>query len=306
MKRLMLVDGNALLHRAYHAYPNLTTSKGELIGAVYGFSNMLLTAIERLEPTHIAVAWDVGKETFRHETYKEYKAKRPSMDGDMACQIERTHEVVKRLNIPQYGIPKYEADDLIGTLSNRAAEDKGAEVVIVTGDRDALQLVKGKRVVVYMPTSFGGKDRGAMIFDEEAVKDKYGLEPSQIIDLKGLMGDASDNIKGVAGIGQVTATKLLQQAKSVEEVYQNLESLVIAERVKKLLLSGREDAFMSKHLATINVSVPLDFSWEDCQLSNYDKQEVVELFEQLEFESLMGKLPKDSWEEGVEDIFLKG
>lgn len=315
MKKLLLVDGNSLLHRAYHAYPSLTTSKGEVVGAVYGFSLMLLTTIEKLQPTHLAVAWDVSRVTFRHKVYKEYKAGRPEMDEELLGQIERTKEAVGGLNIPQFGIKGYEADDVIGTLVKQVSQRgnfKG-QVVIVTGDRDALQLVEGSRVVVYMPVSgFLGqgrgragaiKDRGIMIFDEEAVKTKYGLRPNQMIDLKGLMGDASDNIKGVAGVGQVTATRLLQQADSVEQIYALIDKIEASDRVKGLLLAGREAAKMSKQLVTINTKVPIKFSWKACCLADYDREKVVRLFEELEFKSLINKLPKDRWEEDLEEVF---
>lgn len=311
MEKLLLVDGNALLHRAYHAYPRLVTQEGEVVGAVYGFMVMLLTAIERLSPTHVAVAWDVGKITFRHESYAEYKAGRVEMDQELVDQVERTKEVVTALNMPQFGVPNFEADDIIGTLALQAAKSKkDCQVVIATGDRDALQLIDGKRIVVYMPAaswrSQAGKpspDRGVSVFDEEAVKAKYGLSPRQIIDLKALMGDASDNIKGVRGIGQVTATKILTEAGSVEEVYKNVERLAVSERVKILLREGKESAFLSKNLATISVTVPIKLSWEGCKLSDYDRDKVLALFNKLNFKSLVNRLPKDSWEEDLENVF---
>lgn len=306
-KRLVLVDGNSLLHRAFHAYPRLTTPAGEVVGAVYGFTVMLLTALEKLAPKYAAIAWDVGKETFRTKEYAEYKAGRPEMDQELADQVDRTKEVVSVLNIPQFGIDNYEADDVIGTLTEQAIKSKGGvQVVIVTGDRDALQLVKEDKVVVYMPAGGGSKfskDRGISLFDEEAVKAKYGLTPRQIIDLKGLMGDPSDNIKGVRGIGQVTATKLLTEAGSVDGIYKDLEKLSAAERVKNLLRGGRESAFLSRKIATINLEVPIKLSWEDCELSNYDREKALELFTELNFKSLVNRLPKDKWEEDLENVF---
>src|SRR3989344_6053602 len=155
-KRLVLIDGNSLLHRAYHGYPRFTAPSGEVVGAVYGFTSMLLTALEKLSPRYVAIAWDVGKVTFRTEEYKEYKAGRPEMDQELVDQIERTKQIVEVLNIPQFGVDNYEADDVIGTLSRQATENgKKVQVVIVTGDRDALQLVDGDRVVVYMPSGGG-------------------------------------------------------------------------------------------------------------------------------------------------------
>jgi DNA polymerase-1 len=279
---------------------------------------MLLTALEKLSPSYVAIAWDVGKKTFRTQEYAEYKAGRPETEQELVDQIERTKGIVSALNIPQFGVTNYEADDVIGTLATQALErtrelknsrtqDGGVQVIIVTGDRDALQLVDDDKIVVYMPSGGGAnkfiKDRGASLFDEEAVKAKYGLSPKQIIDLKGLMGDASDNIKGVAGVGLVTATKLLQEAPSVERIYENVDSLSVTERVKNLLRAGKESAFLSKRIATINREVPITLSWEACELSNYDREKVLALFEELAFKSLINKLPKDKWEEDLEEVF---
>lgn len=305
-KRLVLIDGNSLLHRAYHGYPRFTAPSGEVVGAVYGFTSMLLTALEKLSPRYVAIAWDVGKKTFRTEEYAEYKAGRAETDQELVDQIERTKQIVEALNIPQFGVTNYEADDVIGTLATQAvASDKEVQVVIVTGDRDALQLVEDERVVVYLPSGGGAfsKDRGVSLFDETAVKAKYGLTPKQIIDLKALMGDASDNIKGVPGVGQVTATKLLEQAGSVEEIYEKLESLKITPRVRQLMEDGKESAILSKRLVTINKETPIKLSWKDCELADYDREKVLAIFEELKFRSLINKLPKDRWEADLEEVF---
>ncbi|PIZ24545.1 hypothetical protein COY48_02500 [Candidatus Collierbacteria bacterium CG_4_10_14_0_8_um_filter_43_86] len=313
MKKLILIDGNALLHRAYHAYPPLSTPKGELINAVYGFSSMLLSVIEKLSPTHLAVAWDLKGPTFRKQEFEEYKANRRPMDEELATQIDRTKEVVERLNIPQYGIEGFEADDIIGTLAklafektqklkNSKTQDDEIQVVIVTGDRDSLQLIKEKRVVVYLPIQ--NHHGQSIVFDEDKVKEVYGLTPKQIIDLKSLMGDPSDNIPGVKGVGKVTATKLIQEFESLDNIYNNINNPKINTRVKAMLLMEREMAGKSYHLAEIDTNVPLELSWKDCLLANYDKKKVVELFEELNFKSLIGKLPKDSWEMEVQEVFI--
>ena len=307
-KRLVLIDGNSLLHRAYHGYPRFTTPVGEVVGAVYGFTSMLLSALEKLSPSYVAIAWDVGKKTFRTEVYAEYKAGRAETDQELVDQIDRTKEIVTALNIPQFGVTNYEADDVIGTLAEQARpqlRSSGGQVVIVTGDRDALQLVEDDRVVVYLPSGGGAfsKDRGVSIFDETAVKAKYGLTPKQIIDLKALMGDASDNIKGVPGVGQVTATKLLEQAESIEEIYEKLDQIKITPRVKKLMEDGKESAFLSKRLATINRETPIKLSWKDCELADYNREKVIAIFDELKFKSLVNKLPKDKWDEDVEEVF---
>ena len=307
-KRLVLIDGNSLLHRAYHGYPRFTTPVGEVVGAVYGFTSMLLSALEKLSPSYVAIAWDVGKKTFRTEVYAEYKAGRAETDQELVDQIDRTKQIVTALNIPQFGVTNYEADDVIGTLAEQARpqlRSSGGQVVIVTGDRDALQLVEDDRVVVYLPSGGGAfsKDRGVSIFDETAVKAKYGLTPRQIIDLKALMGDASDNIKGVPGVGQVTATKLLEQAESIEEIYEKLDQIKITPRVKKLMEDGKESAFLSKRLATIDRETPIKLSWKDCELADYNREKVIAIFDELKFKSLVNKLPKDKWDEDVEEVF---
>lgn len=305
MRKLVLIDGNALLHRAYHAYPPLSTSKGELVNAVYGFSAMLLSVLEKLSPTHCAVAWDVSGPTFRKIEYDQYKAHRGPMDADLVPQIKRTKDVVEALNIPQFGITGYEADDIIGTLSKVAIDEpkeEDVQVVIVTGDRDALQLIEDKRVVVYLPIQ--NHHSQSVVFDEDKVIEKYGMKPRQIIDLKSLMGDASDNIPGVKGVGSVTATKLIQMFGGLEEIYNNIEDSRIAKRTKELLLEGQASARQSFRLAEINREVPLEVNWEDCLLSDYKKELVLELFEELNFKSLISKLPSNSWEKEVVDVFI--
>lgn len=303
MKKLVLIDGNALLHRAFHAYPlSLTSPDGQLVNAVYGFTTMLLAVLEKLSPTHVAVAWDVKGPTFRKKMFEEYKANRGPMDEGLVVQIDRTKEVVGAMNIPQFGIVGYEADDVIGTITKMALDEKDAQVIIVTGDRDSLQLIQGKQIVVFLPIH--NKNSESLVFDEDKVVEVYGLKPKQIIELKALMGDASDNIPGVKGIGKVTATKLLQNFKDLDGVYENLGSQLITNKVRSLLVDQKEMAYQSKELATIFRAVPLDFGWDKCELSDYDKKGVVELFEKLNFKSLMNKLPKDNFEKGVEEAFL--
>ena len=313
MKKLILIDGNALLHRAFHAYPPFTTPSGELVGAVYGFTTLLFSVIEKLSPTHIVVAWDVKGATFRKKEFAEYKAQRGPMDESLVSQIERTKEMVSALNIPQYGIEGYEADDIIGTIAKVASQrtqelkessphDFGVQVIIVTGDRDALQLIDGKRVVVYLPVQ--NKYAQSVVFDEDKFKEVYGLEPKQIVDLKGLMGDSSDNIPGVKGIGKVTASQLVKDFGSVDEIYKNIESEKIKPRTRQLLIDDKEMGIKSRHLAEIFKEVPLEFSWDKCLLSDYDKAKVVDLLTMLDFKSLINRLPEEKFEKEVVDIFV--
>lgn len=321
MKKLILIDGNALLHRAFHAYPPFTTPKGELVGAVYGFTTLLFSVIEKLSPTHIAVAWDVKAPTFRKKEFSDYKAQRAPMDESLVSQIERTKEIVECLNIPQYGIEGYEADDIIGTISklattraqnharqqvelksSRSQDDEDVQVVIVTGDRDALQLIDEKKVVVYLPIQ--NKYSQSVVFDEDKVMETYGMGPSQIVDLKGLMGDSSDNIPGVKGIGKVTATQLIKDFGSIEEVYKNIDSEKIKSRTRQLLIEDKEMGIKSRYLAEIFREVPLDFDWEKCLLSDYDKKKVIDLLIELNFKSLLNRLPNERFEKEVVDIFV--
>lgn len=306
MKKLVVIDGNALLYRAFYAYPPFESPKGELVGAVYGFTTLLFSVIEKLSPTHMVVAWDVKAPTFRKEKYDQYKAQRAPMDENLVVQIERTKEVVESLNIPQFEKSGFEADDIIGTISVLAFKDEqnneDVQVVIVTGDRDALQLVRGKKVVVYLPIQ--NKYAKSAVFDEEKVKEVYGIEPKQIVDLKGLMGDASDNIPGVKGVGKVSATRLITDFGSINEVYKRIDDNRISNKVRTLLVAGEDMAMKSRELAEIHCKVPISFTWKKCLLSDYDRSKAENLFETLGFRSLLSKLPEGSYEKDVVDIFI--
>ena len=299
-KRLVLVDGHALLHRAYHAFPkSLVNSKGELVNAVYGFTRTLLSILRELKPEYVVVAFDKKGPTFRHKEYAEYKAKRPKMDEELAEQIERTREVVEALGIPVLEKEGFEADDVIGTVCKKV-KGKPVEVVVVTGDRDVLQLVD-ERVKVYMPKR--GRQKAAEWWKRETVEEKLGVAPEQIVDFKALAGDASDQIPGVKGIGPKTAVELLKRFGSLEGIFRALEEGKIEDRVAEKLRKGREAAELSRRLAEIVRTVPLKFRLEGCRLSDYDKQRAVKKFEELEFKSLISQLPDDSWEEMVAEVF---
>ena len=284
-KKLVLVDGHAVFHRAYHAMPPLTTSKGELVNAVFGFTSMLLRAIADIKPDYIAVAFDTADPTFRHQEYTAYKAQRGAAPEELHEQLPRVKEVLETLNIPIFELSGYEADDIIGTLADQGSKDKDLQTVIVTGDRDTLQLVK-PNVKVYSP---GKSFADVIYFDERAVKEKYGVGPEKIVDIKGLAGDSSDNIPGVRGIGAKGATKLIQEFGSVDNVYKNLNK--IPEKYRKLLETDAEAAVMSKKLATIDTKTPVRLDLKKCVLKDYDKSEVAKLFQELEFKSLLNKLP---------------
>src|SRR3989344_6304871 len=245
-KKLVLVDGHAVFHRAYHAMPPLTTSKGELVNAVFGFTGMLLRAIADIKPEYIAVTFDTAEPTFRHQEYTAYKAQRVSAPEELQEQMPRVKEVLSVLNIPVFELAGYEADDVIGTLVKQATLDRieDLEIIIVTGDRDTLQLV-GPNVKIYTP---GKSFSDVVYYDEKIIKEKYGLEPKKLIDVKALAGDPSDNIPGVRGIGSVGAIKLVQEFGSVEEIYKNLDK--ISEKTRHLLDLDAEAAVLSKKLGT--------------------------------------------------------
>lgn len=285
MKRLVLIDGHAILHRAYHAFPlTLKTRRGELVNAVYGFTRILLTVLEDLKPDFLAVAFDLPEPTFRHQEYVGYQIQRPEMDRELVGQIERVYQLVKTLNIPVFTSPSFEADDVIGTLAKQAAF-KNVEVMIVTGDKDMMQLVN-KKVKVYAPKRGFAEPE---IFDEKKVKIFLGVTPKQIIDYKALVGDTSDNYPGVSGIGPKTAVELLNQYGDLKTIYKNLEK--IKPLLSQKLQDGKENAYLSQKLATIVTKVPLKLNLKACLVHDYDHQKAVKLFEELEFKSLINKLP---------------
>ncbi len=282
-----LVDGYSLVFRAYHAIPpDLATSKGEQTNAVYGFCNMLIQILQREAPTKVAVAFDVGK-AFRHEEYKEYKAHRPSMPDDLGRQMDRVREVVRAFDFPIYEARGYEADDVIGSLAARL-EEQGHEATIVTGDTDLLQLVT-ERIRVATPSNRGFSD--VRIYDPAAVRERYGFEPHFVADYKALVGDTSDNIPGVPGIGDKTARTLIQTYGDVEKILERLDE-VRPERVRRAIEENTDRLRQSKRLATIVTTVELDLPQLLEAKAGYDRQGVTRVFRDLEFRSLVNRLPE--------------
>jgi DNA polymerase-1 len=251
--RLVLFDGNALIHRAFHALPPLTVSKtGETVGAVYGFALMLLKVINELKPTHYAIAFDMKGPTFRHELFKEYKAQRPPTPHELIDQLGRVRQLVEAFHIPIFELEGYEADDLLGTLSQQASQ-KDIDTIIVTGDADTMQLVSPRVKVLYPKPR--GSFSDTMLYDEAAVSQKYGVKPEQIADYKALVGDPSDNIPGVRGVGEKTAVKLIQQFGSLEQIYEHIDEVAPA-KLQTLLKGNEAVARQSKELATIITRTP--------------------------------------------------
>ncbi|MBI4295746.1 MAG: DNA polymerase I [Chloroflexi bacterium] len=286
---LVLFDGNALIHRAFHALPPLSIGKtGEPVSAVYGFTMMLLKVLNELKPTHIAVTFDKKAPTFRHKLYEQYKATRPETPDELAVQFDRVRELVRAFNIPIHELDGFEADDVLGTLGLQAT-GQDIDTIIVTGDADTMQLVSPKVKILYPRARRTFSD--TMLYDEEAVAEKYGVKPSQIADLKALVGDPSDNIPGVKGIGDKTATKLLNQFGSIDGIYEHIDEVEPA-RVQALLRDNEPVARQSKELATIITDAPVTLDLDKSQVSRYDRSKVTELFRELEFFSLLPKLPE--------------
>ncbi|MCP4542355.1 MAG: DNA polymerase I [Chloroflexi bacterium] len=278
-QKLILIDGHSLAYRAFHALPvEMKTTQGELTNAVYGFTSMLLTVLREEHPTHIAVTFDKGL-TFRHDMYAEYKAHRAKMPDEMRSQMARVRQVVETLGIPVFELEGYEADDLLGTLARQAGE-RGVNTLIVTGDRDLLQLVDERIHVLTSRRRFSD----TVTYDREGVEQRYGLSPAQLIDLKAMMGDSSDNIPGVRGVGEKTGTKLLQQYGTLEAIYEHLEE--VQTRFRNKLKVGRDMAFLSRKLGTIVCDAPVELDLDACIVRSFDRDPVIDLFRELEFHSL--------------------
>ncbi|OGY10089.1 MAG: hypothetical protein A2700_02770 [Candidatus Blackburnbacteria bacterium RIFCSPHIGHO2_01_FULL_44_64] len=298
MNRLVLIDGHAIIHRAYHALPPLTTSYGQPGQAAYGFVSMLLRVIDELKPTHLAVCFDLPEATFRHTAYIAYQAHRPTADQDLVDQIIMVHELVHSSGIPVYTAAGFEADDVIGTLAREAVEDGIDEVIIVTGDKDIMQLVcdnvgNGRSIKVYAPVR--GFANGK-VFDEKEVFQYVGVLPSKIVDYKALMGDSSDNYPGVPGIGPKTAVGLLEKYSTLEEIYKNVRGKTekvksLPESVIKKLELGEESAFLSKHLATIVTDAPVELDLEKAKVHPLrEDRDFVEKLKELGFKSLLTRI----------------
>jgi len=294
-KTLVLLDAHAILHRAYHALPDFSSSKGEPTGALYGISAMLMKIIRELKPDYIVACYDLPEPTFRHEAYKDYKAGRSKTEDALVNQIDRSRDIFESFSIPIYEKPGFEADDILGTIVEQEKENKGLDIIIASGDMDTLQLVNNNRVRVYTLKK-GIND--TIIYNEKAVKERFGFAPELLVDYKGLRGDPSDNIIGIAGIGEKTATTLITKFGTIEEIYKKLkkdekkfEEAGIKPRIINLLKEGEEEALFSKTLATIRRDAPITFAlpaktWIDA----FDYKQTETLFNNLEFRTLKERL----------------
>lgn len=304
-KTLILIDANALIHRSFHALPPLTTKKGEMVNGVYGFCLILLKMLKELKPDYVAAAFDLPEPTFRHLEYKEYKAHRPKTPEELKTQFVRVKEILTAFGVPIYEMAGFEADDVIAALTKQVEPEKDLKSIIVTGDLDLLQLVSDGKVAVYTLKK-GISDTA--IYDEQGVEKRFGLKPEQLVDFKALKGDPSDNIPGVPGIGEKTAAALLQEFEMLEGIYEAMEKKMAGPKTAltpKLigkLREFKEQAFLSKKLAQVRFDVPLKFNLENARFGAYDKEALIKIFQEMEFFTLLSRLPAQSSEEAKDGL----
>ncbi len=283
-QKIVLIDGNSIAYRAFFALPLLNNKKGIFTNAVYGFAMILMKVLEEENPTHILVAFDAGKTTFRHKTYSDYKGGRQKTPPELSEQFPFIRELLDAFNIARYELDEYEADDIIGTLAKKA-EDEQIEVKVISGDKDLLQLVSDHVTVIHTRKGITEVDT----YDIDQLRAKYNLSPQQIIDMKGLMGDSSDNIPGVPGVGEKTAIKLLNQFGTLEKTLESI-SEVSGKKLQEKLAENKEQALMSKELATINCQAPITITLADLSKKDMNSEKVISLFKELEFNSLLDRL----------------
>ncbi|EAA0177659.1 TPA_asm: DNA polymerase I [Listeria monocytogenes] len=295
MNKLVLIDGNSIANRAFYALPLLNNDKGVYTNAVYGFAMMLMNVLEKEKPSHVLVAFDAGKTTFRHTTFKGYKGGRQKTPSELSEQFPFIRELLTAYDIPQYELANYEADDIIGTLTKKAEAD-GMEVAIITGDRDLTQLASEKTTVYITKKGIADMETNT----PETLKEKYNLTPEQIIDMKGLMGDSSDNIPGIPGVGEKTALKLLHEfGGTVESVLEHAEE-ISGKKLKEKVLENKELAILSKELATINVDSPIECTVESTKYGGYQTEKVIPLLKEMNFTTLLKNIEGDTPEEAKE------
>ncbi|MDV2581191.1 DNA polymerase I [Alkalibacillus haloalkaliphilus] len=298
-KELVLIDGNSILYRSFFALPLLSNDQGVHTNAVFGFTKMMLKVLEDHDPSHILVAFDAGKTTFRHETYKEYKGGRQKTPPELSEQFPIMRELLDAFGVKYYELDQYEADDIIGTMV-KEADGQGQKTIVYSGDKDLLQLASNHTTVSLTRKGISEIDH----FTPESIEEKMGISKEQIIDLKALMGDQSDNIPGVPGVGEKTAVKLLKQFGTLENIYENIDD-ISGKKLKENLINNQDEALMSKELVTINQSSPVEISLEDLKYEGYQSRELVSAFKAYGFQSLMGQVEGEDSEQEYEEIDLE-
>lgn len=285
-QKIMIIDGNSILNRAFYGIALLTNFEGLFTNAVYGFINIMYKYIEEENPQYICVGFDLKAPTFRHKQYEGYKANRKKMPEELSVQVPHIKEVLDAMNIKRLEMEGYEADDILGSIA-LCAEKKGLEVVIVTGDKDALQLASENTRIKIPTTKFG--QTKTKEYDYNKIKELYGIEPQQFIDVKGLMGDSSDNIPGVPGIGEKTALEFIKEYETLENLYKNIDNIT-KKRAKENLITYKEQAFLSRDLSRIERNMPTLCNFEELKYQDYDGKKLFKIFQRLEFNSLIDKL----------------
>ncbi|MEG1887729.1 MAG: 5'-3' exonuclease H3TH domain-containing protein, partial [Oscillospiraceae bacterium] len=285
--KLLAIDGNSIINRAFYGIKLLTTKSGTYTNGIVGFMNILNKLIDMEAPQAIVIGFDLRAKTFRHKAYSEYKAGRKGMPDELAEQMPVLKKLLCLLGYTCLELEGFEADDILGTLS-KICEQNGSECVIATGDRDALQLVSDKTKVLLSTTKMGGPQ--VISFTPDEVMDKYGVLPRELIDIKALQGDASDNIPGVAGIGEKTAGDLISRFHNIDYIYENLETLEIKEPVRNKLRLGKDNAYMSRYLGTVNCTVPIESNIESYITKPFESRELYALLSDLEMFKLIEKL----------------
>lgn len=305
-KRLVILDTHAIIHRAYHAIPDFTTHDGKPTGALYGLSTMIMRIVTDLKPDYILAAYDLPEKTFRHEAYEAYKGTRQKTDDVLVTQLIESRDVVEAFGIPILDAPGFEADDILGTVVEQMEGDRDVEIIIASGDMDTMQLVNNSHVFVY---TLKKSLTDTVLYNEDAIIERYGFVPKLIPDYKGLRGDTSDNIIGIAGIGEKTATILIQKYGSIESIYKALKKDIVefknqtglTDRLVNLIKEGEDEAIFSKTLATIRRDAPIKFKLSDCDFrDNIDTAKLRETFTKLEFRSLVNKI--DDFKNGTQVI----
>jgi len=295
MKKLILIDANALVHRAFHALPALVSSNGLVTNAVYGFTSILLKVLKETKPDYVAACFDLAGPTFRHKAYEDYKSHRAKSPQELYDQIPLVKQVLQAIGIPSYEVQGYEADDVIGALAEKFKTQKDLQVIILTGDLDTLQLVDGKKVVVQ---TFKKGISDTIVYDKEEVIKRYGLGPDKMIDFKGLKGDPSDNIPGVPGIGDKTAANLLKEFGSLEGLYKILKRnkgkgyKILTPKLVESLINFEDQAFFSRELGSIIKDLEIETDLDSVNwVKNFDRQKVEHIFKDFGFYSLVQRLP---------------
>lgn len=286
MSHLVIIDGHAIAHRAYHSIPPLSLN-GQPVNAIYGFYSMILSSIDQLKPDYLLVCLDSPGPTFRNEEFLGYRAKRPPADRDLISQLPLLSQTLDKTGIPNISMGGFEADDLIGTLTKKAQKKKFInQITIITGDKDLMQLVN-KKVSLFVPVRGLSETK---TYHPTEVKEKLGVTPAQVIDLKALMGDMSDSYPGVAGIGPKTATDLLEKYQNLDNIYEHLDE--IGDNVKERLIKDKNNAYMSQKLATIICNIPLNFKFRSARLNNDKFLGLLSLFDEYNFRSLSARLKR--------------